>query len=199
MFSASPHVVKSPEVKTKYKYTVKDISPLPKLERVATNRKKRANYGASVLTSSPHKKFLEERDAKRKPTCKAKQTQAKQKLALSTKNIKAKAGKRNSPTNKTARPLATCTEATGTNPSSDTSLTKRRQTKKKQSRASVGSRKKENSQTAQMNNKEDWTCLVCGENRAENSIQCSRCLLWAHEACANILDAQFYYCDRCSP
>lgn len=41
-------------------------------------------------------------------------------------------------------------------------------------------------------------CLVCGESFDEDWIQCSECLGWSHENCANIEDSLFYKCDGCS-
>ena len=43
----------------------------------------------------------------------------------------------------------------------------------------------------------DYACLVCGGNEDEDWIQCSKCEEWAHEQCADLTDARFYYCDNC--
>lgn len=40
-------------------------------------------------------------------------------------------------------------------------------------------------------------CLVCGETNEEDWIQCSKCYSWVHEACADIQNALYYYCDNC--
>ena len=44
---------------------------------------------------------------------------------------------------------------------------------------------------------ENTYCLVCGESFEEDWIQCSECLGWSHENCANIEDSLFYKCDGC--
>lgn len=40
-------------------------------------------------------------------------------------------------------------------------------------------------------------CLVCGDDCDEGWIQCCTCKEWAHEDCADLTDADFYYCDNC--
>ena len=40
-------------------------------------------------------------------------------------------------------------------------------------------------------------CLVCGDNYDEDWIQCCRCEQWVHEACANITNSKYYFCDNC--
>ena len=50
----------------------------------------------------------------------------------------------------------------------------------------------------QRNCNKKWTCLVCDESTDEDWIQCCRCKRWAHEACADITDSLYYYCDSCA-
>ena len=47
-------------------------------------------------------------------------------------------------------------------------------------------------------NKQNSICLVCGYSADEDWIQCKKCKEWAHEECADIQDAKYYYCDNCS-
>ena len=42
-----------------------------------------------------------------------------------------------------------------------------------------------------------YACLVCGGCENEDWIQCHKCQEWAHEECADLTDARFYYCDNC--
>ena len=43
----------------------------------------------------------------------------------------------------------------------------------------------------------DWYCFFCGENHAEEMIQCQNCERWIHEACADIDEGSHYKCDDC--
>ena len=43
-----------------------------------------------------------------------------------------------------------------------------------------------------------FACLVCGGCQDEDWIQCHKCQEWAHEKCADLTDARFYYCDNCA-
>ena len=50
--------------------------------------------------------------------------------------------------------------------------------------------------------KVDCICLVCGEFYhdslpGEQWIQCLECKDWAHEDCANVMNAEYYVCDNC--
>ncbi|KAJ4451720.1 hypothetical protein ANN_03190 [Periplaneta americana] len=41
-------------------------------------------------------------------------------------------------------------------------------------------------------------CILCGESFEEDWIQCEKCKGWAHEKCADLENATFYYeCDKC--
>ena len=42
-----------------------------------------------------------------------------------------------------------------------------------------------------------YSCLVCNESVDHDWIQCAPCKQWAHEACANISNPKYYYCDNC--
>ena len=42
-----------------------------------------------------------------------------------------------------------------------------------------------------------YHCTVCGESNDEDWIQCLRCKDSTHEACANISNEKYYYCDSC--
>ena len=42
-----------------------------------------------------------------------------------------------------------------------------------------------------------YHCTVCGESNDEDWIQCLRCKDWTQEACANISNEKYYYCDSC--
>jgi len=43
-----------------------------------------------------------------------------------------------------------------------------------------------------------YYCLVCGETYEEAWIQCEKCKLWAHEACADLSHSKYYFCDNCN-
>lgn len=57
-------------------------------------------------------------------------------------------------------------------------------------------RNKGHGKKPQDENKTD--CLVCGEDYEEDWIMCHICKRWAHESCADLTDANYYYCDNCS-
>ncbi|KAJ4428642.1 hypothetical protein ANN_24687 [Periplaneta americana] len=58
---------------------------------------------------------------------------------------------------------------------------------------------KSSKKTAKKNDeKEETTCIFCGESHEEDWIQCSSCQMWAHKACASIPEtSDAYECDFC--
>lgn len=60
------------------------------------------------------------------------------------------------------------------------------------------SQKNQKKQTSEREENSDTACLVCGERCNEQWIQCGRCKLWAHEACADVGDPLYYFCDICT-
>ncbi|KAJ8731534.1 hypothetical protein PYW07_004698 [Mythimna separata] len=49
-----------------------------------------------------------------------------------------------------------------------------------------------------ISNTDKTICVVCFEDCIEDWIQCSSCLGWAHEACADVPECgDGYICDRC--
>ena len=47
------------------------------------------------------------------------------------------------------------------------------------------------------NGSKNWYCIVCDESRVENMIQCTRCMFWVHELCADEIKPN-YRCDFCA-
>ena len=43
-----------------------------------------------------------------------------------------------------------------------------------------------------------YECIVCNEAYDEDWIQCQKCKKWAHEACADLNNPLYYFCDNCS-
>ena len=72
---------------------------------------------------------------------------------------------------------------------------KEQKPKKSQNR---NSEKNQKNQTSEREENSDTACLVCGERYTEEWIQCGRCKLWAHEACADVGDPLYYFCDICT-
>ena len=47
-------------------------------------------------------------------------------------------------------------------------------------------------------NEEEWFCSLCEEVQIENMIQCLKCSIWVHEACAGVSkNKKCYYCPQC--
>ena len=79
--------------------------------------------------------------------------------------------------------------STGNKKSTGKTTKLRKQTK------SVNKSKK--SSTNVQNDSQTYACLVCAETFDDDWIQCNLCKGWAHEACANITNAKYYYCESC--
>jgi hypothetical protein len=154
--------------------SVQEISPLP--HRSCAARKRRGNtMEATVLTASPYKNLVEQRlRAKEEKLNKSLQRKEKQKEKANLRNTKPEVKKK---VNKGSKSERVC-----------------------QAVKSKGSKTKATENTKQLQNEDDSTCacLVCGETYQESWIQCGTCKLWAHEACADLCDSQYYFCDNCS-
>ena len=44
---------------------------------------------------------------------------------------------------------------------------------------------------------ESWYCFVCGEERKESMVQCTKCTSWVHQKCADSSRIDNYICDLC--
>jgi len=149
--------------------SVEQISPLPR--RSEQPKKRRGNtMEATILTASPFKDSLTARVEMKKS--KLEQKQKRQKSSL------------------------TATERTGKR-----QKTKTKDTKGMRKRKAGGPKRTESKGSTKLKLTEcqgnSTRCLVCGETHEEDWIQCSKCSNWVHEACADIQNALYYYCDNC--
>jgi hypothetical protein len=146
---------------------VTEISPLPR--RSSAPKKRRGNtMEATILTGSPYKTIVEER--------------LKVKQAKQTKRD----GKKKLRFDSTAGSGITKTRVA-------CNMKPKRRFRKSKSCETEAS-------TAQLpciENNATYHCLVCGEAYEEAWIQCKKCKLWAHEACAELSHSK-YYCDNCN-
>ncbi|KAL8605212.1 hypothetical protein ACOMHN_031153 [Nucella lapillus] len=147
---------------------INDLSPIPKMQpkRKSAGRKREV---AEVLTSSPYKAKLVERQAKKKATEeKKKATEEKKKVAETNKK---EAESRNKP-------------------KAGNSKTKARKGKK---------RRQESDEESSDENEEwpCLVCgeLFCNSRSRETWVQCQICLLWAHEECTPGLP--YFICPNC--
>jgi len=49
----------------------------------------------------------------------------------------------------------------------------------------------------QVHESDEYDCIICGESKDEDWIQCCHCKNWLHEECADIKDSQYNYCANC--
>ncbi|KAJ4437385.1 hypothetical protein ANN_17529, partial [Periplaneta americana] len=133
-----------PNDTTLVKETIQQLSPIPDASKKREVSRRRKSERSEVLTSSPYKTYLEEKN--------------NEKLKREVKSL-----------------------VRGKRPLSGKFFPK-------------SSRKT----TKKNDEKEETTCIFCGESHDEDWIQCSSCQMWAHEACASIPETSVTYeCDFC--
>ncbi|KAJ4438205.1 hypothetical protein ANN_14144 [Periplaneta americana] len=133
-----------PNDTTVVKETIQQLSPIPDASKKREVSRRRKSERSEVLTSSPYKKYLEEKN--------------NEKFKREVKSL-----------------------VRGKRPLSGKFFPK-------------SSRKT----TKKNDEKEETTCIFCGESHDEDWIQCSSCQMWGHEACTSIPEtSDTYECDFC--
>ena len=150
--------------------SVLELTPLPKAPAVARKGRKRTAQASEIITSSPFKTSLMNKEVSVNRKSKKDETSTKKRNVKKSSQIKTK--------------------------KSATVVDTKRQPSKVASRQKAG-RKKDLAASPSSSDAE--CCLVCGENFDGAWVQCSICEQWAHEDCAELNDPLYYYCDNCRP
>ncbi|CAG9566689.1 unnamed protein product [Danaus chrysippus] len=151
---------------------IHNLSPLPDAAKKRTAARKRKSERSEILTSSPYKKVVEEKENEKNMKDKKKEIKSKFEVAMrgkgkQTKGIKTK-----------GKSVDKGKEATNVKPK--------------------GKKGSEVEPLTETSNTNITICVVCLEDTDEDWIQCSSCRGWIHEACADIPECgDDYICDRC--
>lgn len=147
------------------------LSPLPDAAKKRTAARKRKCERSEILTSSPYK-IVEEKENEKENIVKNKKKEIGFQFKVAIEgNVKQTKGK---------------------------SIEKGKQAKGVKSKGKNGDKAKKVELQEQTSNADTTICVVCLEDYIEDWIQCSSCLGWAHEACADVPECgDGYICDRC--
>ena len=142
-------------------HILKEISPVPNCSEKRLHTRKRRSERSEILTSSPFKTALEEKQTIQV----AKATRVKAKRAAKKVKFDAKE-----------------------NVDEQKKITSN---SKEQQKINITKYKKRNSLNKNTNAKvevdnEETTCLICDETFDDDWIQCGNCKKWAHEGCADL-------------
>lgn len=146
-----------------------DIAPLPHASNRSTGSRKRKSESSTILTSTPHKTYLTDVNAK----------------------------KRNAPTTEKCRVKKQCptakklfnNESPATRPRPEKMNVNMKESKTKKRLPRVQNRPKPASSTVgtDVSSSDNTPCVVCGkrynEPPADSWTQCPTCLCWYHDAC----------------
>ncbi|CAK1588229.1 unnamed protein product [Parnassius mnemosyne] len=151
---------------------IHNLSPLPDAAKKRTAARKRKSERSEILTSSPYKKVVEEKENEKNMKDKRKEIKSKFKVAMGGKG---KQTKRNKTKGKS---VDKGKEATNVRPK--------------------GKKGSEVEPLTETSNTNITICVVSLEDTDEDWIQCSSCRGWVHEACADIPECgDGFICDRC--
>lgn len=158
-----------PSTSTQFQNVIQQISPVgEKLQRKICSRKRRGER-SEVLTSTPYKNKLEEKEeAKRQKRDRPKAEKGKKSMEekVKVKQVQSKMKARS-----VRRKIDFNTQ--------NTSHKTRNPTKEDDSK------------------QEETQCVICGETFLEDWVQCLICNGWAHVNCADSENVEFFICDLC--
>lgn len=171
---------------------LQSISPLPSSSSTRYVSRHSRGEKSEILTSTPFKRQLEVKKTEKEE----KQNLAQSRRLLREEKLKNKKKMVNIAKGKKVRPIC------GRKKKTNTTTKKQPIADDARKKLKFDDPKTETNQapTKQITSEtEEVTyCLVCGESFDEDWIQCSECLGWSHENCANIEDSLFYKCDGCN-
>lgn len=202
----------------------KDIRPLPVMKSTACRAQSRCGK-AVVITSSPYKKELKEsfekktiNQAKRLKTEETAEIKKGKGKNLQGKPYKPKGGKQADKSDDSTGNMEELqgneieqevqnVDASKTPPKAvKTLFPRKKNTKKRHDQESSDSDDVDSNvqlvSTDDEDSADECDCLYCGQpykldTRGEQWIRCTKCLLWAHELCADSDNRKTFVCDHC--
>lgn len=159
-----------------YALAIQEISPLPKSKLL--RQRKRKTEGAEVVTSSPYKQQLLDKEKKRQQKTSRDMTKCGpkecEKKTKKTKKMTCRADK-SKPRQYPAKPMP------------------------RKSKVSENQNKK-----SSFEEEAEYECMMCGETFANSRpgelwIQCMKCSSWCHEDCSSGETSKGFICDFCRP
>lgn len=154
---------------------VHKLSPLPDAAKKRSAARKRKWERSEILTSSPYKIAVEEKENEKN----AKEEKKKIKTKFIT--VTEEDGQQTKDVNAKGR-----------------GKEKGKQAKGVKAKGKSGDKTKKKQPLKEITEVGRTTCVVCLEDYDEDWIQCTSCQGWAHEACADVPEcSDGYICDRC--
>ena len=168
-----------PSTSRNFHKMIEEISPVAdELERKLSTRRRRGE-SSEVLTSTPYKKVLEEKEKAKEQ--KKEKAERKKNASQKEDSLEHASGKRKAVKKDTNVPQ----------------FLKKSKRMLTFENGNDGNEVERGHQNKNEDVKDETECVICGETFQEDWVQCLSCGGWAHEQCTDIDNISFFRCDRC--